>query len=701
MAGNAHDGSVDLREVGLALRHGWWIIAVGAVLGTGAGIAVNAFMPERYEGVAKVLVRASPDLASSALSRLGGIGEMIGGMGGAASELNTELEILASRPVVGEVVDSLLLEAQVRSPAGVAANELFERVRVAPSTRTRRYSFERAGDGRYRVSGEGVVETVGAGEAARLPGVELTLRRGAELPAEFVVDMLDRDDAIGAVQKGLRTRTLTNDIAEITFRGRDPVTAAAVPNLLVGEYLQRRRSTDRGTNQTRYEFLVAHTDSVTMELAGAEAALREYQELSGVIDPRLVGEAQLMRAMELQGELETIEIEARALQRIVDADREGRISPRELAAYPSFLRNAAINDVLSRLLGLETERVELLQRRTETDPDVLGLAEAITHLEAQLRSLSSAYLSGLDRQRGETVSELGQYRGVLDRLPSQAEENLRRQREVERLSQIQLVLHSQLVQTRLAAIGEGGEVQQIETATAPKTPAFPSAAFVLLAGLFGGLFFGTVGAVSNGLMRQRVREPWEAELATGVRATAFATNGPLTFPEVRTARTILLLPLGTVREARQVGEQIVETAAVQGREAVLADLTDGGGVPVAPSVPAVAGVAEGAGSSMVVDLPTGAVRLPLYRGGGGEFARQQRAMLAHLEERFPLVVAVVAGIDEPATLSIVTPDRPVVLVAGSSEVTREELRRSVQAVERFGGTVAGVVLRPPASRKHG
>jgi tyrosine-protein kinase Etk/Wzc len=687
--------SVDLREIAGALRYGWYLVVAGALLGLALAFVASEAVPARYEAASKVLVRASPDLARNALSGLGTVGTIIGAGGVGASELNTELEILASHSMLGSVVDSLRLQAHVEKPAGLPSGALFERVHVAPGSPSRKFVFDRDADG-YTITGERTRVTAKPGEAAVLPGAEVVLRSG-DLPDQFVVHLRDRTDAIDAVSRSLRTRAITNDVAEVQFRANDPYTAAEVPNLLVAEYLRGRLTTERGTNQHRFEFLVGHTDSITVELARAEAALREHQEVSGVLDPRFMGQTQLGRAMDLQGELEGIEVESRALRRIVDADRAGTIPPRELAAYPSFLRNAAINDLLSRLLELETNRLTLLQRRTPNDPDVIAMTESIEHLEGQLRSLSSAYLTGLDRQRTEVMTEMAGYRTVLDRLPRQAEESLRRQREVERLSEIQLALHSQLVQARLAAIGEGGEVRQIDAAIPPKKQAFPSRGFVLLMGLFGGTFFGMVGAVGRGLLRQRIREPWEVELAAGVRAATFGVHAPLAFPEIRTARTLLLLPLGSEKQARAIGERIVETATLQGREAVLADLTQedwhAQGEHLASRTPQLTAAAEGQGR-IVVDLPAGAVNLPLYRSGGAERANRDRAMLAHLEERFSPVIAVVPRLDKPVALSLLSGDRPVLLVAGANHVTRSQLTEAVETVERFGGTVAGVVLCP-------
>src|SRR5690606_1028635 len=116
---------------------------------------------------------------------------------------------------------------------------------------------------------------------------------------------------------------------------------------------------------------------IRLELAAAEAALRTFQEGSGILHPELNGRIDVERAMELETEYETLGVEARTLREILDAGASGSLPVRALAAYPTFLRNAAINSLLERLLSAETERLQLIEAefRTERDPEVAALGE--------------------------------------------------------------------------------------------------------------------------------------------------------------------------------------------------------------------------------------------------------------------------------------------------------------------------------------
>lgn len=693
--------TVDLRVIGAALRYGVrWVIAgvlVGLLL---AGLVIFLVRP-RYESTATVLLRSQSDPAAGFSS--GGNSDGEGGgpsLGGLASLLSldsrfeTELEILTSRSVVGAVVDSLGLQARVLEPRGARPASLFTAARYPEDLAEGEYHFERVGPG-YRFEGPGVSGRALPGVPVALGGAVLTLQTG-DLPDAFTVELEDAQDAVERVQEELDAEQVGGDVAEIVFHALDPVTAAAVPNALVSQYLKRRKTTDRGVNQYRYEFLTQKVDSTAAELARAEGTLREHQERSGVLDPAGQSGAEIQRAMALRSQLETNEIEVRAMEQVIAQSRAGALSARELAAYPSLFQNPAINNLLSRLFDLETRRAELLDRRTERDPDVVTLSQSIDQLEAQLVSLASAYRDGLVSQQTEIRSELRGYDATLDALPAQVETSYRLEREVERLSELLVALQTQLVRSGLMAIGEGGDVRQIDPAEPPKEPNFPRPLLTLAGGLLGGLFFGVVGAIGSGYLRERIREPWEAQVATGAPAVLFDPRHPILLGGIERCRSVLVVPIGPRAKSGPVAERLAATAALQGRSVVFADL-ENPQTDASPQLPAGSQGSESGGEKI------GSTALQPVRSSGGEYLVYRghengdgtaglRRVLEQLEQRFSLVVVAVPGLQHPRTVSLFDAERPVMVVARAGAVTRPELQDAVEVFDRIGVRTAGVIL---------
>jgi uncharacterized protein involved in exopolysaccharide biosynthesis len=691
--------AIELRDLRASLRHGGRWIAGGLVVGLALAVAILLFAPRRYKAETTVLLRDNPEAGS----RLGGSSSGEDGISlGNLTELlslgsayDTEVEILTSRAVLERVADSLQLQARVTSPEALPSRYVFESLSYPRNAPAEEYEFELSGSA-YRVRGDGRQADAAPGQLARIGALTFRLRDG-RLPPRFAVRVAGMEETLDGLEKRLTVDKAGGDIAELTFRARDPVTAATVPNAMVAQYLVRRTTTDRGINQFRYEFLSAHADSVRRDLAAAENALRGYQERSGVLDPEFAGETELQRAVGLRADLEALTTESRGLEQLL---ARARPDPRELAAYPSLLRNATVSGILSRILDLETRRNDFLERRTPQDPDVVVLTEQIEGLERQLTSLSRSYLSGLKKQEAEIRDELSGYRARLEALPAHAERTYSLEREVKRLSETLVALQTQLVQTRLAAIAEGGEVRQIDRAFPPTKPSFPNPLLTLAGGIFGGLFFGVAGAVASGRLRETVREPREAELATGIPAVRLLPEGPLVLESPEGPATVLLVPLREPAAALAAGERAASTAVLQGRNVVLADLTtlNGNAAPyrLAPGEPV---------EEQEISVSTELAPAPgdsdggygVFRPSGTPTPLHLRGAMEDLERRFGFVIGVLPSLNHPAAVALLTPGRSAVLVVPAGSVEREELGEAVREVARMGARPAGVVVYPAGS----
>ena len=542
---------IDFAEIAGALRRGRRLIAGATLLGLAAAAGVLAFAPKRFAGGATVLLRSANEGGCSLLSRLGVPAELAPASLGSAmkSPMETELQLLASNAVLGTVSDSLGLQVRVLEPAGVAPWRLLTPRSYPGAWKKVRLSFARAGGDGYTVTGRDVDGTIAPGRPLRTPYGTLTLAAGT-LPPSFEIQLLDREDALERLGERVNVEKAGGEVARVGYAAPDSLSAMAVPNAVVATYLQRRRTTDRGTNQHRVEFLEAQVDSVGTQLVGAELALRRYQESSGVVDPELVGKIDLEAASAVREQLAANQVESSALEQLLRQVGEGTMGARELAAYPSFLRSAAINEMLGQLATLETELSALKERRTDVDPEVATMQRRVDDLEQQLQPMGAAYAQSLARQRAVLEGQAGKFEASLGALPAQAQSFTRLAREVRRLGQTALALQTQLLDARLAAIGEGGEVRQVDQALVPKKPAFPRPSFVLPAGLLGGLLLGGLAALAAGFLSPRLNAAGEAGRLLGIPAARLGEGSPLFFALIARYDHAVVVPLDDDAVAR-------------------------------------------------------------------------------------------------------------------------------------------------------
>jgi hypothetical protein len=334
----------------------------------------------------------------------------------------------------------------------------------------------------------------------------------------------------------------------------------------------------------------------------------------------------------------------------------GAAGTSELAAYPTFFQNAAINNLLNRILELRARRVELLDRRMEADPDVLVIDANLAAAEAELSRLSTSYRDGLEKQRRELAAALVPYRQVIGGIPERLQEQFRLERETRRLSETLLLIQGQLVQSRLAAIGEGGEVRAIETALPPEDPTWPKPALFLLLGVVLGAVAGTAAATVRGYTDPVIHGEGDVRSAVDLPATECRPGDPLLVGGLNGCRAIVVIAASDdPRPASVAAAAILAGARALGRDAVLADLSTG-------------------------DMEEGAGRLPA------------------LEAQHELVVVAAPSISRPEALAVTGERRRVLIVAEAGRTRSDELRHVAALLRRVDAPAAGVlVLRGAAA----
>ena len=642
--------TLDLAELARAARRSWPFIVALTLLGAAVAGMLLLFGPRRFEGTSSIVVRSSQGSRASLLAKLAGGADGAAGLleAGSSSPLETEVQILSSRELVGRVVDSLRLQVQVGAPGGTAANVLVQAADLPGSFKPRKYALSLGSNGTIRVTGRDTALTVPSGQPVVLPVGRLSFAPATRAAQRYDIQLFDREDAVTRIGKRLSVSKAGGEVLRVTCRASDSLTAAAVPNLLVAYYLALRHTTDRGTNLHRVEFLTAQLDSVTRQLAIAEQTLKRFQESSRLIDPQTIGKLSLERAGELRASIGENDVERGALEQLMAQVSAGSMSVRDLAAYPAFLKSPAINALLTQIGELETERSKLLVTRLDTDSEVVALSKSVRNLEGQLAPMAAAYESSLKRQRQDLSLQLDSLRTALGAFPAELASGNRLQRSVLQLSQVQAAMQAQLVDARIAAVTEGGNVQSLDVAEPPMRVAFPRPLPTMMAGLGGGLLVGLAIAMLVGTLGRWVQDPATIERATGVPALRFNPQLPLLLG-ASTARTILVAPLDQSAYIDPVIERLVQTASLRSVSATVLDLSAG-------SVPDVHGTIE------------------------------------RLENENGLVVVKLPTITSDTAAAAMGENRPVLLVAPERRVARAQLVDAVQMLKRLEVPCAGVVF---------
>jgi polysaccharide biosynthesis transport protein len=500
-----------------------WVVAVSLALSLALGLLVTSLQEPVFESEATLRVSIGQGTGNP-LAQLGPSIATMGVLGGGGSgAIDTELLVLQSRAIAEAVVDSLGLQLQLVEPRS-PRSEIFAVARVSRDAEPATYRLDRLPDGDYSLSRDGAGDRnpatrVAVGERIEVPGLVFSLhpqmRRAGPARIRFAVD--DFRSAVEGARGRLSARQPmpNTEIVTLRFRSSDPQEAATVANVVASTFIQYRTRSSKTESKSTVDFLNEQVVAYERQLASAEARLQAFREQAQVVSLRNEAEEQVRRLAMLQAQRDELMAERETLARLVAqarGDGSGdealqRARYRQLATYPVFLANGAIQNILQSLTQLENQRAELAVRRTATNVDVQGIDSRIRDLEMQLFQTATSYLQSLDNQITSLNARLATFETQLEQVPAREIEFARLARQQKLIEDIYTQLQARLKEAELQEAILPGDVRIVDPALVPRRPVAPRPLLNLaLSGIFGVLL-GLGLIVARESLDTTIRDP--------------------------------------------------------------------------------------------------------------------------------------------------------------------------------------------------
>ena len=492
-------GEPTLREYLDTVVEGRWLIAIAVALAAFAGAAYAVLATPIYRSDA--LVQVEDKKATKGL--LGDFSSLLG----ETSFADTEIEILRSRAILGQVVREVRLDvfaAPRRFPVvgaalarrhggqGVASPVLalarygwggeriqVDRLEVPEPLLGRKLTLVAHEAGRYSVRGpdgeallEGEVGKPASGGGVDLFVAELVARPGLEfrvVRSSFEETVANLQEDLKVTEKGKKT-----GILQLALQGDSPARVAAILDAVSRAYL--RQNVERGSAEAEkaLDFLQGQLPLQRHELSAAEAELQRYQARTGSVDVTLEAQAAIARAVEIEKAASELKVEWAALRQ--------RFTP----------EHPALAAVGQRLRRLDEER---------------------TALDARLRKLPAAELESASRMRDVKVA-----------------------------NELYLALLNKTQELKVVKEGTIGNVRVIDTAMVPAEPVSPRKLVIVLLSIVFGFALGLGAAFVRRALDHGVEDPDALERSLGVGVHASVPHSQAHAEAERRAR----------RERRQV-----------------------------------------------------------------------------------------------------------------------------------------------------
>jgi len=419
------DDEIDLLALVATLWRGKWIIA----LITALSVLLGAFYAY---GVAVPLYTAnSVVLLETKQNQIADLESVVSGLSGDTSEVNSEVEILRSRILLGRVVDRLDLESDPEFNADLREPGLLDTVKSS------------------------LIGTIKAVIGQTEPEQVLSPEQQAKKTRDNVVSNLLNKMQVSNIRQSL--------VFQIQVETTDPQKSAIIADMIAEEYTSSQRDVKFEATEQASEWLSERVAALKLELEEAEQAVARFSSSTRLVSAEA---------------LEGLERQLKEMRDRIAANTETLTSVEAqlqlLEAASTRQEKAAIAD--DRLLSQLAEDLDGSDRANAAFDNRLtavisGLQANLIRVERQIDSLtaSAATLEGQITEQTEDLIQLRQ---------------LRREAEATRL------LYEHFL-TRLGETSAQRGIQQadsrlISSAVVPQAPSFPRKSLILaLSGVLG------------------------------------------------------------------------------------------------------------------------------------------------------------------------------------------------------------------------
>ncbi len=436
------------------------------------------------------------------------------GLSRATDPLLSRIEVLRSRTLIGNIVDSLGLRLVAMGSAPFTTQVLGMKVSDELETDTINVVF---GPTSMVVSGTAGRQTVPYGDTVRLGGIEFSVVEQPELP-ELTVAVLPRELAIDRVLANLQVvRREGTDVVDVSYLSPNPFAAQSVANGIVVTFQAQGVEAAREQSRIRREFVgnqLSLTDSILRESQADLASFRSTESLARASERISTEQSELLEADTRLAELRA----ERQLYGGLVADINSRdeatraAAVRSVASLPNLASQPGIGGLYEQVIRYQTRLDSLTTgpfRAAPTNPDVVQLKTLISSTEDRIARALGSYVAGVDARIAALETLRDRTAASVRSLPAKEAEETRLSRQVQVTTSMADELRQEFQSAQLSENVQIGDVEIVDMAALPYKPVAGLWPVKIVIGLIMGLGLGIVFSFFREWRNTSIRRPEE------------------------------------------------------------------------------------------------------------------------------------------------------------------------------------------------
>ncbi len=509
--GGAASSDMDLQRILYALwRRKWWILLVTAI-GVGVGLFLASRAEPVYETRGTLWLEPSNDTQGPIQAE-----DVFEGQGWA--------DLMKSYAVLEPVVRQLHLGLSI-DPKGNVGPGAFTGFSADSQTVSGSYELQvdSAGDFTLAREGEGVIQKGHVGDPIGRRAGFSWQPSAAQLPpgsdARFTVSSPIAAANTLRASLSVNVSAQSGNLITTYLEWNDPGQAARIHNAILANFMDVAAKLKSQKQREIVDILQQQTNYAAQRLDSAELALQDFK----VRTITLPGEPQsapdrdggttsdpLFQSYfdKKVGQQQTRNDMQRLEDILRNQQQSGHLDALALQMVPSVDQDAPLKQALQELTNQEAKKRTLLYTYTEKYPGVQQVGDQIQIMEQQtIPNLVRQLIGQLQQRMQNTQEQLASQTGDLRQIPQRTIEQGRLQRNMAMAEKLHNDLLVRLKQAELAEKTNLPNIQVVDQATVPGSPAENRGPRYLFMASLAGLGLGIAGALMFDRLDRRVRFP--------------------------------------------------------------------------------------------------------------------------------------------------------------------------------------------------
>jgi capsular exopolysaccharide synthesis family protein len=505
------------------------VLVFGAVMAVAVVYLLVAVPKYRASGVIQV---SAPEGDSAMMFKMAGIDR--------PSPVETEVEILRSRRIVGEAVRALSLNiakpvpsvtldlsvslrgASPLPPGLKALRRAVKGLKIADTVDTPiGAEFTAGADGSLsvRLEGEGAARLVAPGKTYDNRGVTFSLAdaTGLGAGARLAVDLVPDALAIEALAESLSVENVggtrkDTGLVRITCEDADRATSRDLVNAVMGAYMAFALEWRTMTADRSAVFIEGQLESIRKALEGSEKDLQAFVEAEGAVLLPEQAKEMIANSAQLDLEYKKVGIQEEMLGMVAGEIARAARAGKSPALTGNFLFDDEIlGSAIGKMNEMEMKREALLSDMTETHPEVVRLTDEVRRLREQILELVKAARDRIAEQRKVMDRSQGEIQGRLLTFPDKERKMAIITRNMEVNQQLYAFLMTKLEEARILKASTTTDKRIIDSGFTPVRRAKPNRANALMLAALAGLLLGVGLVFARRALDPTVRDEEEAK----------------------------------------------------------------------------------------------------------------------------------------------------------------------------------------------